>query len=104
MLIFGHALGHTCLFQYAFLHLTGYRSMTLDELKIYHSTRWDFLCPGHPEIEIECIEVTTGPLGQGVANAVGLAFATKNLAVTYNRPGILVIDNHTWCMLGDACL
>ncbi|KAM0454122.1 hypothetical protein ACHAPV_008586 [Trichoderma viride] len=96
--------GHTCLFQYAFLHLAGYRDMTMDQLKSYHSKRWDSICPGHPEIEIEGIEVTTGPLGQGVANAVGLAMATKNLAATYNRPGYDVVSNHTWCMVGDACL
>lgn len=96
--------GHTCLFQYAFLHLTGYRDMSMDQLKSYHSKRWDSICPGHPEIEIEGIEVTTGPLGQGVANAVGLAMATKNLAATYNRPGYDVVSNHTWCMVGDACL
>ncbi|UKZ83260.1 hypothetical protein TrVFT333_011067 [Trichoderma virens FT-333] len=96
--------GHTCLFQYTFLHLTGYHDMTMDQLKSYHSKRWDSICPGHPEIEIEGIEVTTGPLGQGVANAVGLAMATKNLAATYNRPGFDVVSNHTWCMIGDACL
>lgn len=76
----------------------------MDQLKSYHSNRWDSICPGHPEIEIEGIEVTTGPLGQGVANAVGLAMATKNLAATYNRPGYEVVSNHTWCMVGDACL
>ncbi|KAL4912884.1 Transketolase, thiamine diphosphate binding domain-containing protein [Aspergillus aurantiobrunneus] len=96
--------GHTCLFQYTFLHLTGYKAMTFDQLKSYHSDRVDALCPGHPEIEHEGIEVTTGPLGQGVANAVGLAMASKNLAATYNRPGYDVVSNHTWCMIGDACL
>lgn len=96
--------GHTCLFQYTFLHLTGYKSMTFDQLKSYHSDRVDALCPGHPEIEYEGIEMTTGPLGQGVANAVGLAMATKNLAATYNRHGFDVVSNHTWCMVGDACL
>ena len=54
--------GHTCLFQYIFLHFTGYRSMTFDQLKSYHSDRVDTLCPGHPEIENEGIEVTTGEL------------------------------------------
>jgi dihydroxyacetone synthase len=78
--------------------------MTFDQLKSYHSDRVDALCPGHPEIEHEGIEVTTGPLGQGIANAVGLAMATKNLAATYNRPGYDVVNNHTWCMIGDACL
>jgi dihydroxyacetone synthase len=96
--------GHTCLFQYSFLHLTRYKAMTFDQLKSYHSDRVDALCPGHPEIEHEGIEVTTGPLGQGIANAVGLAMATKNLATTYNRPGYDVVSNHTWCMIGDACL
>ncbi|KAK1585497.1 transketolase [Colletotrichum navitas] len=96
--------GHTCLFQYTFLHLTGYKNMTLDQLKSYHSRRTDSLCPGHPEIEHEGIEVTTGPLGQGIANAVGLAAATKHLAATYNRPDFPVVDNMTWCMIGDACL
>ncbi|KAI1334581.1 putative transketolase [Xylariaceae sp. FL0016] len=96
--------GHTCLFQYTFLHLTGYKAMTFDQLKSYHSDRPDALCPGHPEIEHEGIEVTTGPLGQGVANAVGLAMATKHLAATFNRPGYDVVSNHTWCMIGDACL
>ena len=78
--------------------------MTFDNLKSYHSSRVDALCPGHPEIEHEGIEVTTGPLGQGVANAVGMAMATKHLAATYNRPDYDVISNHTWCMVGDACL
>ncbi|PSR85780.1 Transketolase, thiamine diphosphate binding domain-domain-containing protein [Coniella lustricola] len=96
--------GHACLFQYSFLHLSGYKAMTFEQLKSYHSERADSLCPGHPEIEIEGIEVTTGPLGQGVANAVGLAVATKNLAATYNQPGNEVVSNHTWCMIGDACL
>ncbi|KAI2965315.1 hypothetical protein CBS147323_5822 [Aspergillus niger] len=96
--------GHACLWQYLFMHLIGVPSMTHDQLKTYHSARLDSLCPGHPEIEIEGVEVTTGPLGQGVANAVGLAMATKNLAATYNRPGHEVVNNMTWCMVGDACL
>lgn len=97
--------GHTCLFQYTFLHLAGYRDRTLDQLKSYHSPRYDSISPGHPEIEHEGIEVTTGPLGQGVANAVGLAMATKHLGATYNRPGFEgLVSNHTWCMIGDACL
>lgn len=78
--------------------------MSFDQLKSYHSQRHDGICPGHPEIEHEGIEVTTGPLGQGIANAVGLAMATKHLAATFNRPGYDVVSNHTWCMIGDACL
>ncbi|KAF2152815.1 transketolase [Myriangium duriaei CBS 260.36] len=96
--------GHTCLFQYCFLHLTGYKAMTLDQLKSYHSHRVDALCPGHPEIEHQGIEVTTGPLGQGIANAVGLAVASKNLAATFNKPDFDMIRGRIWCMVGDACL
>ncbi|KAF5619557.1 transketolase [Fusarium sp. NRRL 25303] len=96
--------GHACLWQYLFMHLVGVKSMTLEQLKSYHSTKTDSLCPGHPEIENEGVEVTTGPLGQGVANAVGLAMATKNLAATYNKPGVELVNNMTWCMIGDACL
>jgi dihydroxyacetone synthase len=96
--------GHTCLFQYSFLHLTGYEAFTMDQLKSYHSARTDSLCPGHPEIELPGIEVTTGPLGQGISNAVGLAMASKHLGTVYNRPGLPVVDNMTWCMIGDACL
>ncbi|KAK9321383.1 Transketolase, thiamine diphosphate binding domain-containing protein [Lipomyces orientalis] len=96
--------GHTCLFQYAFHHLVGYKHMTLDQLKTYHSSEWESFCPGHPEIEHPGVEVTTGPLGQGIANAVGLAVASKQLAATYNREGFPVVNNTTWCMVGDACL
>ena len=96
--------GHACLFQYCNLYLTGYKAMTWEQLKSYHSERADSLCPGHPEIEIEGIELTTGPLGQGVANAVGLAMAGKNLAATYNKPGYDVVSSHIYCMVGDACL
>lgn len=96
--------GHTCLFQYAFLHLAGYKHMTMERLKTYHSASRESFCPGHPEIEHVGIEVTTGPLGQGIANAVGMAVATKNLAATYNRPEYEIINNTTWCMVGDACL
>jgi dihydroxyacetone synthase len=67
--------------------------MTLEQLNSYHSDRIDVLCPGHPEIEHEGIEVTTGPLGQGVANAAGLAMATKNLQVIYNKPDFDIVSN-----------
>jgi len=76
----------------------------MDQLKTYHSASSESFCPGHPEIEHEGIEVTTGPLGQGIANAVGMAMATKSLAATYNKPGFDIINNTTWCMTGDACL
>ncbi|PNS18580.1 hypothetical protein CAC42_5119 [Sphaceloma murrayae] len=96
--------GHTCLFQYTFLHLAGYPAFDFDMLKTYHSEKPESLCPGHPEIEADGIEVTTGPLGQGITNAVGLAMATKHLAAKYNTDGFDVVNNHTWCMIGDACL
>lgn len=96
--------GHACLFQYCNLYLTGYKAMTWEQLTSYHSDRADSLCPGHPEIEIEGIEMTTGPLGQGIANAVGLAMAGKHLAATYNQPGYDVVSSHIYCMVGDACL
>ena len=96
--------GHTCIFQYIWLHLTGYKAMTFEQLKSYHSDRADALCPGHPEIEHEGIEVTTGPLGQGVANAVGMAAAARHLGATFNRPGFNIVSCHIWCMVGDACL
>ena len=96
--------GHCCLWQYMFLHLTGYKSMTFEQLKSYHSSRPDSLCPGHPEIEIDGVEVTTGPLGQGLANAVGLAMASAHLGAVYNRPGYEVVGNMTYCTVGDACL
>ncbi|KAK3672093.1 hypothetical protein LTR78_008063 [Recurvomyces mirabilis] len=96
--------GHACLFQYSFLHLVGYQNMTFEQLVSYHSDRWDSYCPGHPEIEHPGIEVTTGPLGQGLANAVGLAMASKHIGAQYNKPGCEVINNMTWCTIGDACL
>nr|POE87733.1 dihydroxyacetone synthase [Quercus suber] len=96
--------GHACLFQYTFLHLVGYEQMTFEQLVSYHSERWDSLTPGHPEIEHDGVEVTTGPLGQGIANAVGLAMASRHLGATYNRDGFDMVNNMTWCTIGDACL
>ena len=96
--------GHCCIFQYCFLHLTGYSSMTKAQLLNYHSKEYNSLCPGHPEREIDGIEVTTGPLGQGIANAVGLAVASTHLGATYNRPGFDVVNNYVYCTVGDACL
>ncbi|KAK7044130.1 hypothetical protein VNI00_007847 [Paramarasmius palmivorus] len=99
--------GHACLFQYIMLHLTGYPIWTLDELKRYHSRDFQTSrAAGHPEIEQEVgIEVTTGPLGQGIANSVGLAIAAKQLAAQYNKPGFEgLIDNTIWCFTGDGCI
>lgn len=86
------------------MYLTGYEGMTLDELKSYQHGHTDSLYPGHPEIHHDGIEVTTGPLGQGIVNTVGLAIASKHLAATYNRPGFNVVDSTIWCIAGDRCL
>ncbi|KAL1731909.1 Transketolase, thiamine diphosphate binding domain-containing protein [Schizophyllum commune] len=95
--------GHACLWQYIHLHLAGYDAWTIDALKQYHNP--DFgIAAGHPEIEFPGIELTTGLLGQGVANALGLAIASKNLAATYNKPSYPVVDNKIWCFVGDGCL
>lgn len=77
--------------------------MTMKQLKTYHSPDFESYCPGHPENEHPGIEVTTGRLGQGITNAVGLAIASKNLQVTYKRPEFPVVSNHTFCIVGDAC-
>lgn len=99
--------------QYAMLHVAGYPKMTADELKMYgdakavdkNTGKWNStLCHGHPEVEVPGVEVTTGPLGQGIANAVGLAIASKNLAATFNRPDVSVINSHIYCVTGDGCI
>lgn len=96
--------GHVCLMQYILMHLTGFTSMTLEQLKSYRSARLDSLCPGSTRIQNDGIEASTGALGQGVANAVGMAVVAKNLGATYNKPGHSLIDNMIWCTVGDACL
>lgn len=96
------------MFLYALNHLVGYDAWTMDEIKGYGSAKTDgfeTLCHAHPEIEDPAIEVTTGPLGQGIANAVGLAIASKNLAARYNRGGGYdVVQSRIYCMTGDGCL
>lgn len=95
--------GHACLLQYLLLHFSGYEAWPLSEVKKYHAP--DFgMAAGHPEIEYPGIEVTTGPLGQGIANAVGLAMAGKNLAATYNKPSYPLVEGTVWCFTGDGCL
>lgn len=98
---------------YTMLHVTGYSHMTTDELKLYGSAKtvnkedgkWRAtVCHAHPEIEVPGVEVTTGPLGQGVANAVGLAIASKNLASTFNKPGFDIISSQIYCTTGDGCI
>ena len=94
--------GHGSMLQYALLHLSGY-DLSLDELK--HFRQLDSKTPGHPEnFMTPGVETTTGPLGQGFANAVGFALAEKLLAQRYNRPGFDVVDHRTWVFMGDGCL
>ena len=94
--------GHGSMLQYALLHLTGY-DLSIDDLKQFRQLH--SRTPGHPEYGYTVgVETTTGPLGQGLANAVGFALAEKTLAAQFNRDGFNVIDHHTYCFLGDGCL
>ena len=94
--------GHGCMLQYALLYLTGYDSVTLDDIKQFR--QWGSRTPGHPEnFETPGVEVTTGPLGQGIANAVGLAMAEAHLAAKFNKPDCQLVDHYTYVILGDGC-
>ena len=94
--------GHASALLYSTLYLTGY-NITLDDLKGFR--QWDSRTPGHPEVgTVDGIEVTTGPLGQGLAMAVGMAMAEKHLGAIYNRPGYNVVDHHTYVLCGDGDL
>ena len=94
--------GHASALLYGTLFLSGY-DVTLDDLKSFR--QWESRTPGHPERgDTDGVEVTTGPLGQGIAMAVGMAMAEKHLAAVYNRPGFEVVDHHTYALLGDGDL
>jgi len=94
--------GHGSMLLYALLHLTGY-DLPLEELKNFRQLHSK--TPGHPEAGLTPgVETTTGPLGQGLANAVGMALAEKLLAARFNRPGHGIVDHRTWVFLGDGCL
>ena len=94
--------GHGSMLLYALLHLTGY-DLAVDELKRFRQLHSK--TPGHPEVGITPgVETTTGPLGQGLANAVGMALAEKLLAAEFNREGHMVVDHHTYVFMGDGCL
>ena len=94
--------GHGSMLLYALLHLTGY-DLPMEELKRFRQL--GSKTPGHPEHgHTPGVETTTGPLGQGVANAVGMALAEKLLAARFNRPGLEIVDHHTYVFLGDGCL
>jgi transketolase len=94
--------GHGSMLHYALLHLAGY-ALPIDELKRFRQLHSK--TPGHPEVhETPGIETTTGPLGQGLANAVGMALAEKIMARRFNRPGYNLVDHYTYVFLGDGCL
>jgi transketolase len=94
--------GHASMLLYALLHLTGY-DLSMDDIKNFRC--WDSKTPGHPEYGITPgVEATTGPLGQGFGNAVGMAVAEKRLAETYNRPGFEIINHYTYALASDGDL
>ena len=94
--------GHGSMLLYALLHLSGY-ALPLEELKRFRQLHSK--TPGHPEVGVTPgVETTTGPLGQGLANAVGMALAEQLLAAEFNRPGHTIVDHRTWVFVGDGCL
>jgi transketolase len=94
--------GHGSMLHYALLHLSGY-DLTMDDLRNFRQMHSK--TPGHPEVHITPgVETTTGPLGQGIANSVGMALAEWLLAQEFNRPGFDIVDHHTYAFLGDGCL
>ena len=94
--------GHGSMLLYSLLHLTGY-ALPMDELRRFRQLH--SMTPGHPEYGCAPgVETTTGPLGQGLANAVGMAIAEKMLAAEFNRPGLDIVDHHTYVFVGDGCL
>ncbi|MBX2825706.1 MAG: transketolase [Gammaproteobacteria bacterium] len=94
--------GHASMLLYSLLHLTGYE-LTIDDLKSFRQLHAK--TPGHPEYGYAPgVETTTGPLGQGLANAVGMAIAEKTLAAQFNRDDLAVVDHFTYCFVGDGCL
>ena len=94
--------GHASMLLYAVLHLTGY-PLPMEQLQRFR--QWGSKTAGHPEREVHLgIETTTGPLGQGISNAVGMALAERALAATYNRPGHTIVDHHTYVFMGDGCM
>ncbi|HUJ00053.1 MAG TPA: transketolase, partial [Usitatibacter sp.] len=94
--------GHGSMLQYALLHLTGY-DLPMEEIRNFRQLHSK--TPGHPEVGVTPgVETTTGPLGQGLANAVGFALAEKLLAAEFNRPGHAIVDHRTYVFVGDGCL
>ncbi len=95
--------GHGSMLLYSLLHLTGYGDFPIEQLRNFR--QMGYRTAGHPEYEAGGpVETTTGPLGQGITNAVGMAMAEKMLAAAFNRPGHAIVDHRTWVFLGDGCL
>jgi transketolase len=94
--------GHGSMLHYALLHLAGY-AVTMDDIRSFRQMHSK--TPGHPEVDVTPgVETTTGPLGQGIANAVGMALAEYLLAAEFNKPGLDVVDHYTYAFVGDGCL
>ena len=94
--------GHGCMLIYSLLHLTGYDSVSIEDIQQFR--QWGSKTPGHPEtFETPGIEVTTGPLGAGISNAVGLAIAEAHLAAKFNEPNLNIVDHYTYVVMGDGC-
>ncbi|MBD2337898.1 transketolase [Calothrix sp. FACHB-156] len=94
--------GHGSMLQYALLYLFGYDSVTIEDIKLFR--QWESKTPGHPEnFMTPGVEVTTGPLGQGIANGVGFAIAEAHLAAKFNKPDANIVDHYTYVILGDGC-
>jgi transketolase len=94
--------GHGSMLHYALLHLAGY-AVTMDDIRSFRQMHSK--TPGHPEVDVTPgVETTTGPLGQGIANAVGMALAEYLLAAEFNKPGLDVVDHYTYTFVGDGCL
>src|SRR6266511_659320 len=94
--------GHGSMLLYSLLHLTGY-DLSLDDIQRFR--QWGSRTPGHPENHLTPgVEATTGPLGQGISNAVGMAIAEAHLAARFNRPGLKIVDHFTYALAGDGDL
>ena len=94
--------GHASMLLYSLLHLTGY-NLSMDDIKNFRQLHSK--TPGHPEIDrTEGVDIGTGPLGQGIATAVGMALAEKLLAKKFNKKNHTIVDHKTWVFLGDGCL
>ncbi|KAJ1426263.1 Transketolase, thiamine diphosphate binding domain-containing protein [Ochromonadaceae sp. CCMP2298] len=94
--------GHSCALYYSMLHLTGY-GISMDDLKAFR--QFGSVTPGHPENAVTLgVEVSTGPLGQGLSNAVGMALAERHMSALYNKPGFPLVDHYTYVLCGDGCL